>query len=85
MRTLRKLVKALTGYFAPKINRVILMNSLHQIKQNSGETVDSFHMRIKRKLLLDTGDLSVDAMTELLTLVQIVNNWTIITLSERKH
>ena len=61
------------------------MNSLHQIKQNPGETVDSFHMRIKRKLLLDTGDLSVDAMTELLTLVQIVNNWTIITLSERKH
>ena len=42
--------KALTGYFAPKRNRVILMNSLHQIKQNPEETLDSFHMRIKEKV-----------------------------------
>ena len=70
-------VKALTGYFAPKMNRVFLMNSLHQIKQKPGETMDSFHMRIKEKItLLDLGDLSVDAITELITLAQIVNNCT---------
>ena len=32
------------------MNRVFLTNSLHQIKQKQGETMDSFHMRIKEKV-----------------------------------
>ena len=29
----------LDEYFAPKMNRVYLMNSLHQVRQNTGETI----------------------------------------------
>ncbi len=44
----------LDTYFAPKMNRIYLMNSLHQIKQKQGETVDTFYMRVQEKYTLST-------------------------------
>ena len=65
----------LDEYFAPKMNRVYLMNSLHQVRQNTGETTsDSFHMRIQKKLVpLNLDKMTTTELTELITLSQLVN------------
>ena len=64
----------LDEYFAPKMNRVYLMNSLHQVRQNTGETTDSFHIRIQKKLVpLNLDKMTTTELTELTTLSQLVN------------
>jgi len=67
--------EALTKYFAPTMNRVYLMNSLQNVKQQPRETVDSFYMRVREKLVhLDLEKLSKAEIVELVTLAQLVNN-----------
>ena len=56
------------------MNRVYLMNSLHQVRQNTGETIDSFHMRIQEKLVpLNLDKMTTTELTELITLSLLVN------------
>ena len=64
----------LDEYFAPNRNRVYLMNSLHQVLHNTGETTDSFHMRIHEKLVpLNLDKMTTTELTELITLPLLVN------------
>ena len=66
---------ALTSYFAPKMNRVYIMNSIQQLHQKQGESMDNFHMKVKEKIdLLNLAELSVPLISDLLTLSQLVNN-----------
>ena len=44
-----KPVKALTDHFTPKLNRVYLMNMLHQMQQGPTESIDNFHIRVCEK------------------------------------
>ena len=58
-----KASKALNDYFSPKMNRVYLMNTVQQLKQQVGESMDNFHMRVKEKMtLLELSQLSPDAI-----------------------
>ena len=67
-------LELLNEYLAPQMNRVYLMNTLQQVKL-SGETTDSFYMRVKEKMsYLELSKMKIDEITELLTLSQLVNN-----------
>lgn len=65
--------KALTDYFSPKMNRVFLMNTLQQIKQLPGESIDTFYMRIGEKMhALELDAIGKEEIIELVTLSQLV-------------
>ena len=65
----------MTKYFSPEMNRVYLMNSLHQVKQLPGESIDNFHMRVREKMAhLDVEKLTINQVIELVTMAQLVNN-----------
>ena len=62
------------NYFAPKMNRVYLMDSLQQMKQNPGETVDSFYMRVQENINpLNLDQMTTGELKQLITLSQLVN------------
>ena len=66
---------ALEGHFKPKMNRVYLMHVLHQCRQGSSETMDTFYMRVRECMApLELEKLTVQELTELITLSQLVNN-----------
>ena len=68
-------LELLNEYLALQMNRVYLMNTLQQVKQKSGETMDSFYMRVKEKMsYLELSKMKIDEITELLTISQLVNN-----------
>ena len=65
---------ALSDYFSPKRNSIYLLNQLYHMKQNQGESMDSFHMRVKDKVeSIKLQDKSAAEIVELLTLAQLVN------------
>ena len=68
-------LELLNEYLATQMNRVYLMNTLQQVKQKSGETMDSFYMRVKEKMsYLEISKMKIEEITELLTISQLVNN-----------
>lgn len=75
VNTYTELKTALDTYFAPKRNRVFLMHQLHQLEQLKGETVDSFHVRIREQVSkLNMHGLTPPEFEKLLTLSQLVNH-----------
>ena len=63
--------------FSPKMNRVYLMNALHQVKQKTREAVDTFYMRVQETVnLLHLEEMTKEEIAELITLAQLVNNCT---------
>ena len=72
-----KAKKALTDRFSPSLNRMYQMNILYDIKQNEGESMDSFHQRVKEKVDdMKLNDLTKAQLIELITMAQLVNNTT---------
>ena len=70
-------ITTLTDYFAPKMNSVYLMNSLQQVRQNPGETVDAFYMRVQEKAEpIKLADMSKEQIADLIILAQLVNHCT---------
>ena len=70
--------EALNEYFAPAQNRTYLLYTLQQLKQESGETMDNFYMRVKEKIdLLNLTELSKDEIIDLITAAQLINNTAI--------
>ena len=64
---------AIDGHFKPKLNRVYLLNKLHQVQQQAGESIDNFLIRVKQKVAaIDIGRLTQHEISELITLSQIV-------------
>ena len=63
---------AVDGHFKRKLNRVYLLNKLHQVQQQAGESIDNFLIRVKEKVV--TGRLAQQEIIELITLSQMVNN-----------
>ena len=67
----------LNEHFAPKMNRVFLINSLQQVKQTATESVDAFYMRVKEKYNpLKLEELTPAQIGELVILAQLVNHCT---------
>ena len=80
----QKARQALNDYFAPKMNRVYLMNMVQQVKQKPNESVDSVHMRVKEKMTqLDLESMTKKDITELVVLSQLVNYCTNTTLRKK--
>ena len=66
------------------MNKVYLMNVLQNIKQSESETVDSFYMRVKAAVsMLSPETMSQAELIELLTLSQLVNNFTITAIRKK--
>lgn len=56
------------------MNNVLVINSIQQIKQQDGESMDNFYMRVKEEAaLLDIANLSKEQLIELFILAQLVH------------
>ena len=70
-----RLKNALNDHFKPKLNRVYGMNTLHQIRQKAGETIDNFHIRVKEKVAaIEIEKLNMPQIVDLITLAHMVNH-----------
>ena len=69
-----KAKKALNKHFCPKRNNIYLLNKLYHTKQDDGESVDNFYMRVKEQMdAMNLEKKTVAEIVELMTLAQLVN------------
>lgn len=67
--------KALNDHFSPKLNRVFQSSVLAEIRQDAGESTDSFYHRVKRQIdSMNLKEMSKEQLIEFITLSQLVNN-----------
>ncbi|KAI0215781.1 hypothetical protein LSAT2_032170 [Lamellibrachia satsuma] len=68
-------INALNGYLKPKLNRIYLMNMLHQFQQKPCESIDNFYIRVNEKVKeIKLKELEKNKIIELIKLAQLVNN-----------
>ena len=65
---------ALDIHFCHEQNNIVLLNQLHNVKQEQSKSTDNFYMRVNSQVqLLKLDDLSGSQIADLLTLAQLVN------------
>ena len=65
---------ALNKHFCPKRNNIYLLNKLYHTKQDDGESMDSFYMRVKEQMdAMNLETKTVAEVVELMKLAQLVN------------
>ena len=77
-------INELNGYFKPKLNRVYLMNMLHQFQQKPCDSIDNFYIRVNEKIKeIKLEELEKNQIIELINLAQIVNNCLVTEVKRR--
>lgn len=70
----KKAKEALCKHFCPERNSIYLLNQLYHMKQNTGESMDHFYMRVKEQIQkMNLSHKTAAQIEELLTLAQLVN------------
>ena len=68
----------------PRLNRVYLMNMLHQFQQKPCVSIDSFYIRVNKKVKeMKLEEMEKNQIIELIKLAQLVNNCRVTEVKRR--